>query len=70
MPRRHDARLPAGGLSIAEIRPALAGLPEGHIPGPAGRNRLAQRLRHELRHRIDDLNRALQALSPYHPPNN
>jgi DNA-binding transcriptional MerR regulator len=55
------------GLSIAEIRTPLAELPEGHIPGAADWDRLAQRLRHELRHRIDDLNRALQALSPHHP---
>jgi MerR family transcriptional regulator, redox-sensitive transcriptional activator SoxR len=55
------------GLSIAKIRTALAELPEGHIPEPADWDRLAQRLRHELRHRIDDLNRALQALSPHRP---
>jgi len=55
------------GLSIAEIRTALAELPEGHIPGPEDWDRLAQRLRHELHHRIDDLNRALQALSPHGP---
>jgi len=51
------------GLSIAEIRSALAGLPEGHIPGPEDWDRLARHLRRELHNRIDDLNRALQALS-------
>ena len=51
------------GLSIAEIRTALAELPEGHVPGPADWDRLAQRLRHELRHRIDDLNRARRCLA-------
>jgi MerR family transcriptional regulator, redox-sensitive transcriptional activator SoxR len=51
------------GLSIAEIRIALAELPEGHIPGPEDWNRLSQRLQRELHDRIDDLNRALYALT-------
>lgn len=50
------------GLSIAEIRIALAELPEGQIPGPEEWNRLSQRLQHELHERIDDLNQALRAL--------
>jgi len=51
------------GLSIAEIRVALAALPEGHIPGPEDWDRLSRHLKRELHNRIDDLNRALQALS-------
>jgi len=50
------------GLSISEIRTALAELPEGQIPGPEDWNRLSQRLQTELRERIDDLNLALRAL--------
>jgi MerR family transcriptional regulator, redox-sensitive transcriptional activator SoxR len=50
------------GLSIAEIRTALAALPEGHIPGPEDWDRLSSHLQSELRDRIDELNRALQAL--------
>jgi MerR family redox-sensitive transcriptional activator SoxR len=50
------------GLSIAEIRIALAELPEGQIPGPEEWNRLSQRLEHELHDRIEDLNQALRAL--------
>ncbi len=53
------------GLSIAEIRTALAELPEGMVPGPADWDRLSQRLKRELRDRIDDLNRALQALAQH-----
>jgi MerR family redox-sensitive transcriptional activator SoxR len=56
------------GLSIAEIRTALAALPEGHIPGPEDWNRLSQRLQSELHDRIDDLNRALHALTQHDPP--
>jgi MerR family transcriptional regulator, redox-sensitive transcriptional activator SoxR len=55
------------GLTIAEIRTALAELPEGHIPGPQDWERLAERLKRELHHRIDDLNRALHALSQHDP---
>ncbi len=51
------------GLSIAEIRIALAGLPEGHVPGPEDWDRLSGQLKRELGNRIDDLNRALRALS-------
>lgn len=51
------------GLSIAEIRVALAALPEGHIPGPEDWDRLSRHLKRELHNRIEDLNRALQALS-------
>jgi MerR family transcriptional regulator, redox-sensitive transcriptional activator SoxR len=50
------------GLSIAEIRTALAELPEGQVPGPEDWNRLSKRLQNELRDRIDDLNQALAAL--------
>jgi MerR family redox-sensitive transcriptional activator SoxR len=50
------------GLSIAEIRTALAALPEGHIPGPEDWDRLSRQLQSELRDRIDELNRALQSL--------
>jgi MerR family transcriptional regulator, redox-sensitive transcriptional activator SoxR len=55
------------GLSIAEIRTALAELPEGQIPGPEDWDRLSQRLQHELHDRIDDLNRALRALTQQSP---
>ena len=51
------------GLSIAEIQAALAALPEGHIPGPEDWDRLSRHLERELHNRIDDLNRALRALS-------
>jgi MerR family transcriptional regulator, redox-sensitive transcriptional activator SoxR len=50
------------GLSIAEIRTALAALPEGHIPGPEDWDRLSRQLQSELRDRIDELNRALESL--------
>jgi MerR family transcriptional regulator, redox-sensitive transcriptional activator SoxR len=50
------------GLSIAEIKTALAALPEGHIPGPEDWDRLSRHLQSELRDRIDELNRALEAL--------
>ena len=55
------------GLSIAEIRTALAELPEGQVPGPEDWNRLSQRLQTELRERIDDLNLALRALTQPDP---
>ena len=55
------------GLSIAEIRTALAELPEGQIPGPQDWDRLSRRLQHELHDRIDDLNRALHALTGNEP---
>jgi MerR family transcriptional regulator, redox-sensitive transcriptional activator SoxR len=51
------------GLSIAEIRVALAALPEAHIPGLEDWDRVSRHLKRELHNRIDDLNRALQALS-------
>jgi MerR family transcriptional regulator, redox-sensitive transcriptional activator SoxR len=51
------------GLSIAEIRTALAELPVGQVPGPEDWNRLSARLQDELRDRIDDLNRALRSLT-------
>jgi MerR family redox-sensitive transcriptional activator SoxR len=51
------------GLSIVEIRTALAALPEGQVPGPDDWERLSRHLERELRNRIDDLGRALQALS-------
>lgn len=55
-------------LSIADIRIALAELPEGRIPGPEDWNRLSQRLQRELHERIDDLNHALRALIGRDPP--
>jgi MerR family redox-sensitive transcriptional activator SoxR len=55
------------GLSIAEIRIALAELPEDHIPGAEDWHRLSQRLQRELHDRIDDLNRALHALTQQDP---
>ena len=55
------------GLSIADIRTALAELPEGQVPGPEDWDRLSQRLQRELRDRIDDLNRALHALTRNDP---
>lgn len=50
------------GLSIAEIRIALAELPEGQVPGPQDWDRMSKRLQSELRDRIEDLNKALAAL--------
>jgi len=55
------------GLSIAEIRTALAELPEGHIPTPMDWDRLSRRLKIELHDRIDQLNRLLQELSQHDP---
>lgn len=55
------------GLSIADIKTALAELPEGQVPGPADWDRLSLRLQHELHDRIDDLNRALHALTGGYP---
>ncbi len=55
------------GLSIAEIRIALAELPEGHIPGPEDCERLARRLKLELHDRVDELNRLLDELSQHKP---
>jgi MerR family transcriptional regulator, redox-sensitive transcriptional activator SoxR len=55
------------GLSIADIRTALAELPEGQVPGHGDWDRLSQRLQRELHDRIDDLNRALHALTRNHP---
>jgi DNA-binding transcriptional MerR regulator len=54
-------------LSIADIRTALAELPEGQVPGPEDWDRLSQRLQRELHDRIDDLNRALHALTGGYP---
>lgn len=51
------------GLSIADIRAALAEMPEDHVPGPEDWQRLSERLQRELGERIDDLNRALQELA-------
>jgi MerR family redox-sensitive transcriptional activator SoxR len=55
------------GLSIADIRIALAELPEGHIPGPEDWRRMSIRLQDELHDRIDDLNRALRSLTQHDP---
>jgi MerR family redox-sensitive transcriptional activator SoxR len=55
------------GLSVAEIRIALAELPEGHIPGPDDWERLARRLKHVLRDRLDELNGVLEELSQHDP---
>lgn len=43
------------GLTLAEIREALQELPPGQAPTRADWDRLATRLRAELRHRIDEL---------------
>jgi MerR family redox-sensitive transcriptional activator SoxR len=51
------------GLTIAEIRAALAELPDGYIPGSDDWERLAARLRSELHDRIDQLNALLDELS-------
>src|ERR1700730_8308842 len=51
------------GLSIGEIRTALAELPERRIPGPDDWDRLARRLKGELDNRIDGLNRLLAEFS-------
>jgi MerR family transcriptional regulator, redox-sensitive transcriptional activator SoxR len=55
------------GLSIAEIRVALATMPEGHIPNRADWERLAEHLRAELHDRVEQLNRLLDELSDYDP---
>ncbi len=55
------------GLSIAEIRTALAELPEGCIPGREDWERLAQRLKLELHDRLVQLNRLLDELSRSDP---
>lgn len=55
------------GLSIAEIRAALATMPEGHIPNRADWDRLAQHLRAELHDRVEQLTRLLDELSDYDP---
>jgi MerR family transcriptional regulator, redox-sensitive transcriptional activator SoxR len=55
------------GLSIADIRTALAELPAGQVPGPEDWDRLSQRLQRELHDRIDDLNRALHELTGGYP---
>jgi MerR family transcriptional regulator, redox-sensitive transcriptional activator SoxR len=54
-------------LSIAEIRGALAQLPEGHIPTPEDWDRLAHHLRSELRDRIEQLTHVLDELSAHDP---
>jgi MerR family transcriptional regulator, redox-sensitive transcriptional activator SoxR len=51
------------GLTIAEIRAALAELPDSHIPGTDDWERLAARLRSELHDRIGQLNALLDELS-------
>jgi MerR family redox-sensitive transcriptional activator SoxR len=55
------------GLSIAEIRAALATMPEGHIPTRADWERLAQYLRAELHDRVEQLNRLLDEFSDHDP---
>jgi MerR family redox-sensitive transcriptional activator SoxR len=55
------------GLSIAEIRAALAQLPEGHIPTPEDWDRLARHLKAELRDRIEQLTHVLDELSAHDP---
>ena len=52
------------GLSLAEIRSALAALPEGHVPDRADWDRLATRLRAEVHDRIDRLEQVLAGLAP------
>ncbi|PZS36661.1 MAG: redox-sensitive transcriptional activator SoxR [Pseudonocardiales bacterium] len=51
------------GLSIAEIRDALAELPAGQPPGPDDWQRLSRRLKDDLQNRIGDLHRLLDELS-------
>jgi MerR family transcriptional regulator, redox-sensitive transcriptional activator SoxR len=51
------------GLSIAEIRDALADLPAGRVPGPDDWDRLSRQLKRELHNRIEDLNLLLDDLS-------
>lgn len=51
------------GLSIAEIRDALAELPAGQPPGPNDWQRLSRRLKDDLQGRIGDLHRLLDELS-------
>jgi MerR family redox-sensitive transcriptional activator SoxR len=49
------------GLSLAEIRVALADLPDGHIPTGADWERLARGLRGRLRDHLAHMNRLLDA---------
>lgn len=52
------------GPPLAEIRVAVTGLPEGHVPHRAGWDRLAAHIRTSLRDPIDELTRVLDELAP------
>lgn len=52
------------GLSLAEIRDALAMLPEGEVPDQQDWQRVAARLRKDVRARIRHLERVLDGLAP------
>ena len=52
------------GLSLAEIKQALAALPIGVQPTPADWDRLATRLRHVIAERIDHLFALLDEMAP------
>jgi MerR family redox-sensitive transcriptional activator SoxR len=55
------------GLSLAEIRVALSGLPEGHIPTRADWERLARDLRARLHERVAQFTHLLDAYSANDP---
>ncbi|NUT35464.1 MAG: redox-sensitive transcriptional activator SoxR [Hamadaea sp.] len=52
------------GLTLAEVREALAALPSGQAPSPQDWETLAQHLRLEAQARIDLLSQALRELAP------
>lgn len=52
------------GLTLAEVRDALAPLPPGHAPTPEDWQALAERLRTEAQDRIDRLSQVLRELAP------
>lgn len=51
------------GLSLSEIRAALAALPPGQVPSSADWQRLSARLRGTLHERIDEMFRLLDELA-------
>ncbi|WP_051366943.1 redox-sensitive transcriptional activator SoxR [Hamadaea tsunoensis] len=52
------------GLTLAEVRDALAPLPPRHAPTPEDWKVLAERLRTEAQSRIDQLSQVLRELAP------
>jgi MerR family transcriptional regulator, redox-sensitive transcriptional activator SoxR len=51
------------GLSLGEIREALAALPPGQVPSAADWQHLSMRLRHTLHDRIDEMFQLLDELA-------